>query len=65
MLIEIGEHMLEFCNFVSRFMRPKYYKILTTVFDRGELDLTQMSFDEGIQRNQKLLNTKKQLTAVY
>ena len=29
--IEIGEHMLEFCDYVNQFMKEEYYKILVLV----------------------------------
>jgi len=65
MLIEIGEHMLEFCDFVNQFMRERYYMILVAILERGELDLGQMKFERSVFANKKLLANKKQLAAAY
>ena len=48
-LIEIGEHMLEFCDYVDQFSKERYYKILVAVLDRGELDLGQMEIKEEMK----------------
>ena len=37
--IDIGEHMLYFCDFVNDFLKERYFKILTSVLYRSELDL--------------------------
>ena len=38
-LIELGNHMLEFVDWVSDFLRENYYKILILILQRRELDL--------------------------
>jgi len=53
-LIEIGEHMLEFCEYVDQWLKERYYKILTAILDRGELGLSQMEIDEEHQKDKKL-----------
>ena len=30
-LIEIGEHMLEFCEYVDQWLKERYYKILVAI----------------------------------
>ena len=38
-LIELGKHVLEFCDWVSDFLRENYYQILILILKRSELDL--------------------------
>ena len=64
-LIEIGEHMLEFCQQVDQFLRERYYKILVAVLDRGELDLGQMEINSDDQYDAKLFANKKTLAAAF
>ena len=41
-LIDLGKHLLEFCDYINEFVRERYYKLLTLVLKRSELDLGQM-----------------------
>lgn len=63
--IEIGEHMLEFCDYVNQFARVKYYAILVAVLDRNELDLGQMMFENPQEYSKKHMAQKKEITAAF
>ena len=47
--------MLDFSEYVNQFLRKKYYKILSTLLDRGELDLGQIMIESEGSLDKKLL----------
>ena len=63
--IELGEHMLEFCDFVNQFLREIYYQILVTVLQRNELDLDHLLISPEDQKKKKNLASKKALVTAY
>ena len=63
--IELGEHILEFCEFVNQYLKEYYFKVLVAILDRGELDLGQMIFEKDELSNKKLLQNKKALAGAY
>ena len=63
--IDIGNHMLHFCEFVNEFMKERYYKILKSLLFRGELDLAQMKFQPEDEQNLKHMQAKRKLASAY
>ena len=55
--------MLMFCVQVNQFLREKYFEILVSILNRGELDLAQMMFEKEDVSNKKLLANKKALAS--
>lgn len=56
--IELGKHMLEFCDYASDFLRESYYQILILVLKRSELDLGQIGFISDKKLPDKVLKAK-------
>ena len=43
LLIQLGKHVLEHCDYVNELLKENYYKMLTAILKRGELELGQMA----------------------
>ena len=63
--IELGKHILEFCDWVSDFLREIYYKIIILILNRSELDLGQIGFLEDNKIPEKILKTKIQVASEF
>ena len=58
-LIDLGKHVLKFCDYVNDLLKENYYKMLTAILKRGELELGQMAI--GFHENYKGSVAKKVL----
>ena len=56
-LIDMGKHVLKFCDYVNDLLKENYYKMLTAILKRGELELGQMAV--GFHENFKGALAKK------
>jgi hypothetical protein len=56
-LLDLGVHLLQFCDFVSEILREKYYEMMTLLLERGELDLSQLQV--GITADMSVKQAKK------
>lgn len=65
LFIDIGNHMLEFCDYVDQFLRVEYYGILCAVLERGELDIGQMQVEKDSLSNKSLFANKKKLLGAH
>jgi len=45
-MIELGNHCLEFGEWVQQTLRGKYFEALTLILNRGELNLASLSLHE-------------------
>ena len=67
-LIDLGMHLLEFCDFVNEFATERYYKILEELLRRAELDLAQIKIEDIMNKStasKKLYDKNCQMAAQY
>ena len=68
-LIDMGKHILQFCDYVNDVIKEYYYKILTAILQRGELELGQMmvKFHENFKGSmaQKVLKSEIEIIVEY
>ena len=54
LLIELGKHTLEFCDYANDVLRESYYKIIILILKRSELDLGSLGFISNKKLPEKL-----------
>ena len=57
--IDLGVHTLAHADFAHDLLKENYYKIITLILQRGELDLAQMAV--GFHENYKKESVRKQV----
>ena len=62
-LIELADHCLSYIDFVDPNIKEHYFKVISLIFHRGELDLGQVGFFKN--QSKSIINQKKKIAVKY
>lgn len=64
-MIELGQHLLDFGDWVQSTLRFRYFEALTLVLSRGELNLSSLALHEPEKVTKKIYEKKIEVAIAY